>query len=199
MEMTANEKPTGQTQKKESGSQDAMQHNGIITIIGVGNLLLSDEGVGVHVVRSLAEQLEHDQRITCIDAGTLSYELLEWVATADAVLLIDAAQLDAPAGTVAQFSDHQVETHFALASSRTVHQISVRDVLNTARILYQRPRHWTLIGIQPSIMTWGDTLSEPVAQNLPTVFAAIADTLRHWGVEVEDTLHPPCHFSGVEQ
>ena len=79
---------------------DNRQAYGKITIIGVGNLLLRDDGVGVHVVRWLAEQLQHHDDIECIDAGTLNYELLEWVAMADAVLLIDAAQLDAPAGTV---------------------------------------------------------------------------------------------------
>ncbi len=178
---------------------DSRQAYGKITIIGVGNLLLRDDGVGVHVVRWLTEQLQHHDDIECIDAGTLNYELLEWVAMADAVLLIDAAQLDAPAGTVTRLNDHEVESHFAQASSRTVHQICMRDVLNTARILYQRPTHWTLIGVQPDIMTWGDTLSEPVIKNMDAVFSAITDTLRHWGVNVGDALRPPCDLLGAEQ
>ena len=173
--------------------------NSKITIIGIGNLLLSDDGVGVHVVRCLAAQLRENDAIECIDAGTLSYELLEWVATADAVLLIDAAQLDAPAGTVVRLNDHEVERQFAQASSRTVHQICVRDVLNTARILYERPRHWTLIGVQPGIVTWGDALSEPVLQSLGAVFGAITETLSHWGVDLEGTLRPPCESLGASQ
>ena len=188
-----------QPTKKKVVLADNPPANGKITIIGIGNLLLSDDGVGVHVVRSLAEQLQDHDVIECIDAGTLSYELLEWVATADAVLLIDAAQLDAPAGTVARLNDYEVESHFEQASSRTVHQIGVRDVLNTARILYQRPRHWTLIGIQPDIVTWGDMLSDPVMKNMDAVFSAIADTLRAWGVDVEGTLQPPYNLLGAEQ
>lgn len=152
--------------------------------------MLSDEGVGVHVVRRLAKQLEFHDVIQCIDGGTLSYELLEWVSSADAVLLIDAIQLDAPAGTVIQLSGDELQRHFDFGFSRTVHQICLRDVLNTARILYQHPKYWALVGVQPSNMTWGDTLSEPIVQNQYVIDSAIIHTLSQWGVDIEDVIQP---------
>lgn len=155
------------------------------TVIGVGNVLLSDDGVGVHTVQILNTHLKNNSDVTCIDAGTLSYELLDWLVESDAVLIVDAADMSEPAGTVKTFIDDEIENYFRQAPSRTVHQICIRDALNTAKILYERPKRCALIGIQPSDLSWGNSLSGTLTSNMPTIIDAVLNTLSGWGAQID--------------
>ncbi|HBO00137.1 MAG TPA: peptidase, partial [Alteromonas macleodii] len=95
-------------------------------IIGVGNLLQRDDGVGVHAVRALQPLLKSYSNVSCIDAGTLSYELLEWVASSDHTIVIDAAYMRCSPGTVRVFEDEAIADQFKQATTHSVHQITVR-------------------------------------------------------------------------
>ena len=82
------------------------------TIIGVGNILQRDDGVGIHAIQALQPMLEDYSNVSCIDAGTLSYELLEWVSNSDHTIVIDAAYMRCPAGTVKVFKDDEIAQQF---------------------------------------------------------------------------------------
>ena len=165
------------------------------TIIGVGNVLLSDDGVGVHTVQYLQDHVIDNSHMSLIDAGTLSYELLDWLIGSDAVIIVDAADMGESPGTVRHFLGDEIENHFRHTPSRSVHQISLRDALNTARIMHQRPYQYALVGVQPSDLSWGSTLSSEVSKSMPAVIGAVLEILSGWGTSVEPLFTELIHRS----
>jgi len=138
-------------------------------IIGVGNLLQRDDGVGVHAVRALQPLLKSYSNVSCIDAGTLSYELLEWVASSDHTIVIDAAYMRCPPGTVRVFENEAIADQFQQATTHSVHQITLRDTLLTSQTLYSKPSAVTLIGVEPEAIEWGTSLSPKVNAALSSI------------------------------
>lgn len=149
---------------------DVVQNKGKqYTIIGVGNLLQRDDGVGVHAVRALQPFFEDCSNVSCIDAGTLSYELLEWVASSDHTIIIDAAYMRALPGTVKVFEDDEIAQQFEQATAHSVHQITLRDTLLTSQTLFSKPTEVTLIGVEPEAIEWGTSLSPKVSVALSSI------------------------------
>ena len=95
-------------------------------VLGLGNVLMGDEGVGVHTVRTL-ERRPLPDGVECLDGGTGGFVLLEPLQNADRVILIDAAADDKPLGTVTR-----TEPHFArdYPPTLTAHDIGVKDLLD---------------------------------------------------------------------
>tara|TARA_R110002153_G_scaffold190561_2_gene343421 strand:- start:545 stop:1066 length:522 start_codon:yes stop_codon:yes gene_type:complete len=154
------------------------------TVIGVGNVLLSDDGIGVHAVRALQALWGERSDTTFIDAGTLSYELLDWVSGSEYTLIIDAAYMQSLPGTVAVFYDEDIESQFSAAPSRTVHQISLRDTLKTSKIMFGRPKQCALIGVEPEFLSWGASPSKVVKLSLPKIIDSAYHILSRWGIPI---------------
>ena len=155
------------------------------TIIGVGNILLTDDGIGVHCVRNLQSILGGCSHLSFIDAGTLSYELLDWISDSETTLIIDAAYMNSAPGTVKVFCGDEIDAQFESAPSRTVHQISLRDTLKTSRVMFGKPRQYALIGIEPSSLEWGDSPSQLLLDSLPKVTELTCQILNKWGIPIE--------------
>ncbi|APE05206.1 peptidase [Alteromonas sp. KS69] len=139
------------------------------TIIGVGNILQRDDGVGIHAIQALQPMFEDYSNVSCIDAGTLSYELLEWVSNSDHTIVIDAAYMRCPAGTVKVFKDDEIAQQFEQATAHSVHQITLRDTLLTSQTLFSKPTEVTLIGVEPETIEWGTSLSPKVSVALSSI------------------------------
>ncbi len=154
--------------------------NGDLLVLGVGNVLLGDDGVGVHVVRSLRELadsgvLELPPDTSVVDGGTLGRDLLPWLADARAVVIVDAMDADLPPGSVELLCDpvdRPRDGHVA------THESGVADLLDSARVAGVLPRAVSLIGVQPDAISVGLQLSEPVRSAVPIAVEATVAELR---------------------
>jgi hydrogenase maturation protease len=132
-------------------------------ILGIGNTLLQDEGAGVHAVRQLAEQAAHRDDIELMDGGTLSFSLAGAIEDAEQLIVIDAAQLGGEPGTTRVFLGEQMDSFVGSNRKRSVHEVSLVDLLMIARLADSLPAKRALIGIQPRDIDWGEQPSPPVA------------------------------------
>jgi len=135
-------------------------------ILGIGNILLRDEGVGVVVARRIEAARESGDMVIppdtrVVDGGTLGLDLLPMIEDADQVVMIDAVDLGQAPGTVSILRDETVQA--ALSGHVSPHQIGVGDLVAAARLMGIMPPRLTLVGIQPGEIAIGLELTEPVA------------------------------------
>ncbi len=151
---------------------------GQILLLGVGNTLLADEGVGVHALQLL--QATHPTTNVCfIDGGTLSFSLAQWIADCPHLIVLDAAQLKQPAGTVKTFVGQAMD-RFLGQVKRSVHEVSLLDLLDIARLTDTLPQQRALIGIQPEKITWRMQPTLAVKQALPVAVDAALQLMAEW-------------------
>lgn len=136
-------------------------------ILGIGNTLLRDEGAGVHAIRMLAEQVAGRDDIELMDGGTLSFILAGAIEDAQQLIVIDAAQLDSEPGTTRVFEGERMDDFVGGSRKRSVHEVSLVDLLMIARLADHLPQRRALIGIQPHEVDWGEHPSPPVAAAIP--------------------------------
>lgn len=149
-------------------------------VLGVGNILLSDEGVGVHAVRLLRERYRFPQEVEILDGGTLGLDLLPYVEEADRLLIVDAVQMDAPPGTVARLEGAEVSAVLGLKYSP--HQVGLSDLLGAARLLGRAPAEVVLWGVQPASLEVGLELSPTVAAQVEVLLQNVLAELQRWGI-----------------
>ncbi|RME36805.1 MAG: HyaD/HybD family hydrogenase maturation endopeptidase [Thermoflexia bacterium] len=149
-------------------------------VLGVGNILLSDDGVGVHVVRLLREQYRFPQEVEILDGGTLGLDLLPYVEDTDRLLIVDAVQMDEPPGTVARLEGDRVPAMLGLKYSP--HQVGLSDLLAAARLRGRYPPEVVLWGIQPASLEVGLDLSPTVAAQVEVLLANVLAELQRWGI-----------------
>jgi hydrogenase maturation protease len=148
-------------------------------ILGIGNTLLADEGTGIHMLDYLRRHHPELQEITFLDGGTLSFTLAPWIEAADNLIVIDAAELEARPGTIAVFCGQEMD-RFAGKTKRSVHEVSLGDLLAIAHLTDTLPENRALIAVQPRDVGWGHSLSNPVKQALPQAAGHIIDLLQGW-------------------
>ncbi|MCX7854553.1 MAG: HyaD/HybD family hydrogenase maturation endopeptidase [Anaerolineae bacterium] len=154
-------------------------------VLGVGNILLSDEGVGVHVVRLLRERYRFPQEVDILDGGTMGLDLLPYVEDTDRLLIVDAVQMDAPPGTVARLEGEQIPAVLNLKYSP--HQAGVSDLLAAARLLGRSPAEVVLWGVQPASLEVGLELSPTVAAQVEVLLQNVLAELQRWGIRPLET------------
>ena len=151
-------------------------------VLGIGNTLLGDEGAGVHALERVRALLGDATDVDLIDAGTLSFMLLPTLETYRRLVVLDAAQLNAPAGTVAAFEGAAMD-EFLGRPRRSVHEVGLCDLMDMARLSDCFPQQRMLVGIQPEFVDWSETCSPPVAAALDEVARRVVECVRRWDAE----------------
>jgi hydrogenase maturation protease len=150
-----------------------------VTVLGVGNILCSDEGVGVHAVRALQSRRECGRPgIEFLDGGTLGLNLLSYIEDANSLILLDAVDFGAPPGTVIELDGEDLPRRAGIKLSE--HQLTLQEVLGLARIRGRLPRRLKLIGMQPAEICVGDTLSPAVQAGLERMVERAQAVLGEW-------------------
>jgi hydrogenase maturation protease len=155
-------------------------------ILGIGNTLLSDEGAGVHALNLLQSLHPDPPNLTYIDGGTLSFTLAAYIEDCDQLIVFDAAELHAPAGTVRTMSGLDMDT-FLGAARRSPHEVGLLDLFDIARLTESLPDKRALIGIQPGNIEWGMSPTPEVARALPAAVKEAESLLVQWGQLVTGT------------
>jgi hydrogenase maturation protease len=136
-----------------------------VLIVGIGNLLLSDEGVGIHAVRFLSQnQLPPDVEI--LDGGTSGADLVDDLEGRAKVVVIDAASGDGPPGTVYRCEARELMEQ---EGGLSLHEFGLSDSLHMAEQLGCAPKRVIVLGVQPASLRPGMELSPEVAAILPGI------------------------------
>jgi hydrogenase maturation protease len=153
-------------------------------ILGIGNTLLGDEGAGVHALERTRELLGDAADVDVLDGGTLAFTLLPTLEQYQRLIVLDAAQLEAPAGTVEAFEGAAMD-QFLGRPRRSVHEVGLCDLMSMALLSGCFPERRALIGIQPEFIDWSETCSPPVAAALEEVAQSAVAFVRRWNEETE--------------
>jgi len=153
-----------------------------IVVLGVGNILLSDEGVGVRVIEKLQQDFDLPPDVEVIDGGTSGMEMLEDLSCADHIVIIDAVRSGSPPATIVKLTNEQVPVFFRTKLSP--HQIGLSDVLATLELIGEQPGGVTVIGIEPVSLETGMALSPQVQTQLPKLVESVVEELRLLGIVV---------------
>jgi hydrogenase maturation protease len=153
------------------------------TILGIGNCLLRDEGIGIHVLKALKAQLTDDTALSLIDGGTLSFTLATEIEASDRLVVIDAAQLGEEPGTVRCFIGDEMDS-FLGSCKRSVHEVGLLDLFDIARLTQTLPGQRALVGIQPASVEWGEEPTDAVAAAIPVAVQKVNELLELWRTEV---------------
>jgi hydrogenase maturation protease len=146
-----------------------------IVILGVGNLLLSDEGVGVHVANELMK-MSLPPEISVVEGGTDGFGLLNIIKEADRLIVIDAVRGDAAPGSIYRFDVGEVR-NCPSGFKTSVHQIGILEVLDLSELIGKTP-YTTIIGVEPKSLEMGMELSPEIKAKIPRVIELIMDELK---------------------
>jgi hydrogenase maturation protease len=147
-------------------------------ILGVGNLLLSDEGVGLRVVEQLAGAYELPESVQILDGGTLGLDLLYYLEGIENLLIVDAVEMGKEPGTLLRLEGDEVPSFLSIKMSP--HQIGIPDMLFAAKLKDLYPRNVVLWGVQPATLETGLKLSPAVAAQVDVLVSRIVEQLEKW-------------------
>ncbi|MBC8212086.1 MAG: HyaD/HybD family hydrogenase maturation endopeptidase [Gammaproteobacteria bacterium] len=149
-------------------------------ILGIGNTLLTDEGIGIHVMRELADSQLLLGNIEFLDGGTLSFTLASPIEDCQQFIVIDASEINSKPGTVQVFENEQMDHFISTGNKKSVHEVGLVDVMSIAMLSGRLPAKRALIGIQPDILDWGEAPTEPVRQAIPVACQHVHELLQKW-------------------
>lgn len=146
-------------------------------VLGLGNLLLSDDGLGVHAIRGLERDPRVDAGVTLLDGGTQGLSLMPHLSGFPRLLVIDAIDVGETPGTLVRFEGKALD---GLPGKATVHQLGFADLMVAMRLLGESPEEVVVLGVQPMSAEWSTELT-PVVQNaLPSLLDAVTAQLESW-------------------
>lgn len=154
-----------------------------IKIIGIGNTLYSDEGVGVHLLPQLYESLKDYDHVEIIEGATDGMKLLEPVEEADYLIIIDAINAGKKPGEIITIKNDEIPKYYGVKMS--VHQVGFQEVLFAARLREKLPKEMVMFGIQPASLELGLELSDIVRGKLPQLLEIIIEQVDKWSEAIE--------------
>ena len=169
----------------ESNKQQFLKDSGQsvlnVLVLGIGNILLSDEGAGVKAVEELQNRYDCSDAVEIVDGGTVGFELLPYFENRSHILIIDAVKTGNKPGTIVRIDDPPA----FFQKKVSPHQIGLADVMGIAVITDNMPQNIALFGIEPKELSTGLELSQEVAGNLSQLVDMVADELKAIGIKVE--------------
>ena len=148
-------------------------------VLGIGNTLLSDEGVGIHVVHYLEQHHPAPKGVVYLDGGTLSFTLAGEIEDSDNLIVVDASQLAAQPGTVSCMTGSEMDK-FLGSARRSVHEVGLLDLLDIARLTETLPLNRALVGVQPGKIDWGEEPTAAVAAAIPVAAQHVIELIAEW-------------------
>lgn len=150
-----------------------------ILILGLGNVLLRDEGLGVRALERLAADHDLPEQVQTLDGGTLGLTLLPFLEGKSHLLVLDAVRTGGPPGTLTRLDYGDLSRGFFLKMS--AHQTGLPELLALGGLQGCLPPHIVVCGMQPAAIEWGVELSPPVAGRIDRLVEMAAGELRRWG------------------
>jgi hydrogenase maturation protease len=150
-----------------------------VTLLGLGSILMQDDGVGVHAIRYIQEHYD-TPGLEIVDGGTSGLDLIPYIENRDRVLVVDATDFGQDPGYIGVLRDAEIPAIFGEKGS--LHHIGLMDVLATVQLLGISPKEICLIGMQPQTIALGLELSGVIQEKLGMLVARVIEQLEAWGV-----------------
>jgi hydrogenase maturation protease len=170
-------------------------------VLSLGNVLMSDDGMGAAVLRAFEEQYVVGPEVEVMDLGTPGLDLSPWLADAGHVILIDTVKAPLPPGSLRLYKKADLLSRLP-AARVSPHDPGVKETLLTLEFAGRAPRDIELIGIVPAVTTMGLELSPAVKAAIPVAVQAVVAALERGGVAVvkrpEPFVHAPWWRPGVQ-
>ena len=144
-------------------------------VLGLGNLLLGDEGVGIHAVHEL-EKRDLPPHVAVVDGGTAGLSLLDLIRGYERVIIVDALDAAEEPGTIFRFTPQEVASHTE-GLPLSLHQMEVLKVLELSDYLGQTLPPVVIYGIQPLNIDWSTELSAPLQAQLSKLVEAVLEEI----------------------
>lgn len=151
-----------------------------VVVLGVGNLILADEGVGVRVVEAIMRDYRMPEGVALIDGGTSGMELLEELSHLDLLIVVDAIAAGKAPGTLVTLRDEEVPVFFR--RNLSPHAIGLSDVLASLEFMEATPRETVIIGVQPVSMELSTELTSEIAALVPNLVDQVIEELKGHGL-----------------
>lgn len=153
-----------------------------ITILGIGNTLYTDEGLGVHALAALQEQYGMDPQVQLIDGSTDGMSLLGPVEDTDYLIVIDAINAGKEGGHIIELHGNDIPAYYGIKMS--IHQLGFQEVLLASKLRERYPKNIVMIGMQPTSLELGIGLSETNEVQLPEMFKLVEQQVNKWKNEM---------------
>ena len=165
-----------------------------VTILGVGNVILKDEGFGVRVVEYLDSRYEFPETVQLVDGGTLGIELTQYLTGTKRLLVIDSINGGKEPGTTFCFRNDEVMSHFQ--DKLSAHEVGIQDVLALLTVTGRKIPEVAVIGAQPYSVDAGVELTAEMQELLPQMAEQALAILKDWGISPtakKSENHPDLH------
>ncbi len=149
-----------------------------ILILGLGNLVMTDDALGCRTIEALEERYQFSDQVELLDGGTLGLDLLPRLEGLEKLLVIDALEMDAEAGTVFRLEGEEVPRAFA--NKLSVHQMGLQDMLAVAELQGNLPQTLVVWGAQAESIEMGMSMTEAVSAAMEKVIAGVVQELSAW-------------------
>ena len=153
-----------------------------ITILGIGNTLYTDEGLGVHALAALEEKYGTDQQVQLIDGSTDGMSLLGPVEDTDYLIVIDAINAGKEGGHIIELHGDDIPAYYGIKMS--IHQLGFQEVLLASKLRERYPKNIVMIGMQPTSLELGIGLSETNEAQLPQLLKMVEQQVNNWKNEI---------------
>ena len=157
-----------------------MNNQGKTLILGIGNTLLSDEGIGIHVLNHLQQNTTLNGNVEYMDGGTLSFTLADPIQQCDQLIVVDASELGQQPGFVQVFENADMDHFVTSGNKKSVHEVGLADVMSISLLSDSLPAKRALVGIQPQTIDWGDDPTPAVQQAIPEACKQIEALVERW-------------------
>lgn len=154
-----------------------------ILVLGLGNILMQDEGIGVRVVEQLRKDYEFPQEVEVLDGGTAGMALYEHVVDRDYLIVIDAVKTGQPAGTIVTLENDEVPAF--LQNRVSPHQLALSDILATLKIAGEKVPTVIVMGVEPLSLQVGLEMSDVVRKKSGILVNQVVEHLRSMGFNIK--------------
>ncbi len=159
-----------------------------ILLIGMGNVLMQDEGVGVRAVEELESRYLIPEDVTVLDGGTTGMELFEPMRNCEQLIVADGVNTGAPPGTIVRIADEEIPAFFQTKISN--HQLGLSDLLALLRLKAEAPESVVIIGMVPHSLENKLGLSPEASLGLDKMVSSLIKELAGLGVELQERSKP---------
>lgn len=152
-----------------------------VLVLGIGNLVMSDDGVGVLVAQRLQQRYRFADNVEVMDGGTLGLDLLPKLENISNLIMIDAVETGKKAGTCVRLCGQELP--IALLTKVSPHQMGLKDLLAVSELMGHSPKEMVLIGVQPGSIEMEIGLTAEVEAQFETLVSNVLTELANWGIE----------------
>jgi hydrogenase maturation protease len=151
-----------------------MKKNRSVLILGIGNILQSDDGLGIHIVNHITQNIELPDDAEAIDGGTAGFDLIPLLTGREKIIIVDALRVDDEPGSIYRFKPEDASKSRA---SLSLHEVGIIEVIDMLRLLGENPQI-EIIGIVPEDLdTLNMNISPSVRRSIPDAIIQIMDAV----------------------